>query len=207
MEKKLIIFDCFGTLLKLESFKPYAIFLESIGLNIKDHYKRLMTEKNIDWYSFVDTNMITMETYQKAKEAFDYMLYADNLSVKSYLPDIQERLSKLRETHVVTLLSNLGQGYEYSIEELITPYIDKCFYSFEIGLMKPNVESYNFVKEWYVSNYGDIDNKDICLVDDKSKNIESAKSIGMQGIIVNNAHMDSHFSIQAVFELKTKVYC
>jgi len=204
MKKGLVIFDCFGTLLDIDSFAPYKHFLEEVGLDIRDHYARIMKEKDIDWWSFVDKKKVTLSTYKNAEIEFKRQLEKDMQSVKPFLIDLEERLLKLKEDYVVCLLSNLGQGYEVEIEKHIAPYIDKCFYSFEIGLIKPDVESYKLVMNWATQNFGTIADEHVYLIDDKEKNIRSAREMGINALLVNNAHINSSYSIKAVFEFFDK---
>ncbi len=200
MNKKLIIFDCYGTLLTHSDITPYPTFLNSVGLNLKDFYSYIMTNKNINWESFVDKEKYSELYFELRYSTFKQNVYTDIKLIQPYLEDVAEKLNELRKNHVVVILSNLSEEYHYPISKYLENSVDKVFLSFETGLIKPNPDSFNNVKKWYTENFGEIDNNNIIVVDDSSKNIEQVISMGMVGIHVNNGNIDSPNSIKSFFE-------
>jgi FMN phosphatase YigB (HAD superfamily) len=200
MNKKLIIFDCYGTLLTHSDITPYPTFLNSVGLNLKDFYSKIMTTKNINWKDFIDKEKYSDLQFELSYSIFKQNVYTDVQLIKPYLDDLTEKLNSLKENYVVVILSNLSEEYHYPISKYLEDSVDKVFLSFETGLIKPNPASFNNVKEWYKDNFGEIDNNNIIVVDDSSKNIEQVISMGMIGIHVNNGNIDAPNSIKSFFE-------
>jgi len=200
MNKKLIIFDCYGTLLTHSDINPYPTFLNSVGLSLKDFYSKIMTSKNINWKDLIDKEKYSDLQFELSYSTFKQNIYTDVQLIKPYLDDLSEKLNSLRENYVVTILSNLSEEYQYPISKYLESSVDKVFLSFETGLIKPNPISFNNVKKWYEDNFGQIDNNNIIVVDDSSKNIEQVISMGMVGIHVNNGNIDAPNSIKSFFD-------
>lgn len=186
--KPLIIFDCFDTLLSIPKATAYSAFLSKIELNSRHYYRNLMTKSNIDWYSLVSSD-IDIEVYQKAVEELKAEIYNENSHISGVIAidSLIKGLVKLRENYVVVLFSNLAQGYEIKIEEYIKPYIDQCFYSFEVGIQKPDKAFLDHIVSWYQIYHGTISLDKITLVDDKLKNITAARDYGVKGILIDNS--------------------
>lgn len=200
MVKKLIIFDCYGTLLTKPKGEAYKKLFNTIGLKMKNHYKSIITKKDNDWSVFVDFDKITKETYDTAIRDFEIDIENENSDIKPYLENMQEYLTVLREQYTVVILSNLSDGYAKPITDHLASYVDKVFYSYDIEEMKPNPNSFLIVKKWFVENFGEIDHRHILVIDDSAKNIQSANSINMLGINVNNGNLNSPQSIKSFFE-------
>lgn len=198
MRKKLIIFDCYGTLLYGPKSNPHTKFLTNIGLEPRSLREKLMTEKSVDWVVLKPENVLQKD-FNEHKELLDLELRIEMKNILPILDDLPEKLSKLREKYTVVILSNLSEEYAAPIEEYLAPYVDKCFYSFEIGKVKPRLESFQHVIDWYEKEIGEIHPMEIILVDDHSQNINKIKFIGSQGVLVNNAHIESPCSIKAFF--------
>lgn len=199
MEKKLIIFDCYGTLLTSPKSNPHSKFLENIGVDVKAFKRKIMTEQSIDWHSLV-SNSMTDANYKEHFDTLSLELQLELRTIVPYLSDIATRLDKLRESYKVVILSNLSEEYAAPIEKYLANHVDHCFYSFEIGKAKPNLEAFEHVLEWYSNNYGEIHPMEVILVDDNSQNVNRVKFLGVQGFLVNNAHLESPFSIKSFFQ-------
>jgi FMN phosphatase YigB (HAD superfamily) len=200
MDKKLIILDCYGTLLTNSNGKAYSIFLQENQLSMKDYYDLIMTTETIDWKKEVDFDKITESSYLKSTENFCANILEDISSIKPYLENMSEYLAKLREHHVVVVLSNLSKEYSSPINTFISNNVDKVFLSYEIGHKKPTPEAFYFVKDWYKENYGNIEDKNIIVADDSHNNIKYIRTTGMVGIHVSNGNIDSPYSIKAFFD-------
>ena len=62
-------------------------------------------------------------------------------------------------------------------EHPFNDYFDKAFYSCEIGLRKPDLESY----QW-ILNHLNVDASKTLFIDDSIQNVEAAKTVGMQTV-------------------------
>lgn len=198
MKKKLIIFDCYGTLLTSTMSNPHTKFLTSVGLNPKDFRRKVMTEQNIDWRSIIP-NHISDEVIAETLDSLQLKLKLALKNITPYLVDIGKKLDELREDYTVVLLSNLAPEYAQPIEKYLAKHVDHCFYSFEIGKAKPDQEAFEHVIHWYESNFEDINPMEILVVDDNSQNISKCKFMGCHTFLVNNSFSESPFSIKSFF--------
>lgn len=194
---KFIIFDCYDTLLSIDSNQAYKHFFKNLQVdfnidqkNLNYLYNLVKVEKNIDWQKSISS--LTNYTFnQEAEKKLNSLLIdlekniqIDNQSIQPY-SDINF-LSLLKNHYKLFIFSNLAKGYEIKINEFLKPYFDKIYLSFEIGYQKPYPEAFDYVKkdiEKYVNSK--IDYSNIALIDDKTINIESAKSLGMQAILID----------------------
>lgn len=202
MEKKLIIFDCYGTLLTKPKGNAYKKLFNSIGLNLKEHYKSIITKKENDWSLFVNFDKVSKDCYKNAIENFNNDITIEVDNVKPYIEKIELLLKELSKKHTVVILSNLSSEYTSPIVKYLSSFVDKVFYSYDIEEMKPNKNSFLIVKQWYIDNYGDIENKNIMVVDDSLKNINIANSIDMVGINIKNGNINAPNSVKSFFEWK-----
>lgn len=198
MKKKLIIFDCYGTLLTSTVSNPHGKFLSSVGLNPRDFRKKLMSEQNIDWLELIPSS-ISPEMASEYLDSLQLELKLELKTIKPYLNDIGYKLDELRKDYTVVLLSNLAQEYAAPIEKYLSKHVDHCFYSFEIGKVKPDQETFEHVINWYEDNFEDINPMEILVVDDNSKNISKCKFMGCHTFLVNNSFSESAFSIKSFF--------
>lgn len=107
-------------------------------------------------------------------------------------------LQKLRQSHRVYLLSNNNITHYRALKKIIaeqTSFIafekecfDKTYYSFEMGLRKPEKACYEFV----LTDTG-ISAKETLFIDDKLENIQSAAAMGI--------HVHHHDPSQDIVEI------
>jgi HAD superfamily hydrolase (TIGR01509 family) len=195
MKKKLIIFDCYGTLLTSTVSNPHGKFLSAVGLNPRDFRKKLMAEKNIDWLA-LSSSELDHDFVVECIERLQLELKLELNTIKPYLKDIGNKLDELRKDYTVVLLSNLAQEYAAPIEKYLAKHVDHCFYSFEIGKVKPDQEAFEHVIDWYEDNFEDINPMEVLVVDDNSKNISKCKFMGCHTFLVNNSYSESALSIK-----------
>lgn len=198
MKKKLIIFDCYGTLLTPPKNNPHAKFLINVGIDPKSVREKLMTESSINWKDLI-SSPVHKENFDEHFEILGLELQIEMKNIVPYLDNIAERLDKLREDYTVVILSNLSEEYASPIKEYLADHVDHCFYSFEIGKIKPHLEAFEHIIDWYSNEIGDIHPMEIILVDDHSQNINKIKFLGSQGVLVNNSSLESPFSIKTFF--------
>ncbi len=94
-----------------------------------------------------------------------------------------EMLSQLRSRYKVFLLSNINITHlrylqkklesELGISDFETSYFDKVYYSFQLGMRKPETEIYK-----YVLSDAAITAEHTLFIDDKKENIEAARQLG-----------------------------
>lgn len=197
MEKKLIIFDCFGTLLTKSNGKSYQKFLEENEISVTNEY--IMTNKNINWNDFVDFDKITEQSFNSSLDELNKNIKDDISNIFPCFEGLTDCLDLLKQKYVVVILSNLAQDYFNPIEKLLSNHVDNIFLSYEIGFVKPNPESFQTVKNWYEENYCQIEDKNIMVIDDSHKNIRYISNTEMTGIHISNGNIDSPNSIKSFF--------
>jgi FMN phosphatase YigB (HAD superfamily) len=203
---KLIVFDCYDTLLSIKSNQAYKNYFSSLKNNfsfdkenINYLYSLVLNEKNINWSKVIQSltnqnldekNLLKLE---KFLSQLDSDLKIDNESIQAY-SDINT-LSILKKDYKLALFSNLAQGYEQKIGEFLLPFFDKIYLSFEIGYQKPYKEGFEKIKNDFHLNF-----ENIALIDDKIVNIKAAQDLGMQGILIDR-HLKHINAINTITQL------
>ncbi len=198
MNKKLIIFDCYGTLLTSPKTNPHAKFISNIGADPKTAREKLLTEKSVSWNEIIPSSFDFMEL-DKHLNILNLEIQLEMNNIFPYLDDISSRLDNLREHYKVVILSNLSSEYSKPIEKYLINHVDHCFYSFEIGKIKPRMDSFEHVIDWYKNKYEDISPMEVILVDDHSQNVNKVNFMGGKGFLVNNSSIESTMSIKGFF--------
>lgn len=200
MNKKLFIFDCYDTLLGINSNIAYKNFILNSGLSRSfDLHTKIMTSK-VDWHNELK-NTHTKEEIDLLLISLKNDLMIDNDSIFLFEDSI-ETLTFLRESgHSIILLSNLALGYEISIEKSLKQFMDKVYYSFEIGQTKPEPDCFMYVINDFYKNNVRNEKQNIYLIDDKVKNIKAFNSLGMNGIVINRKNNIKDSSLNIISSL------
>jgi glucose-1-phosphatase len=99
-----------------------------------------------------------------------------------------EFLNTLKPKYKLFLLSNTNHIHlnafnkiylEKKRDKLFEAFFDKAYYSCKMGLRKPNADIYEFVL-----TENNLDAGKVLFVDDSAQNIEAAKILGMQTILL-----------------------
>jgi HAD superfamily hydrolase (TIGR01509 family) len=167
-----------------------------INLDKQATFDRLRNLGLSQWHEDLDQLNIQFETGQISREEF-----VDG--IKKFIPDASsdeilqawstilldfplyrlEFLQMLSKKYRLFLLSNTDAIHIETFEQKngATFYSDfyncfeKVYFSFEIGMRKPNSEIYN-----YVLNEHDLQAKCTLFIDDKKENTDAARSLGLQ---------------------------
>lgn len=128
-------------------------------------------EKDIkDWAKYIMTSMGIINT---SVDAFK-QLYEDEMFTVKYYKDVVEYAHSLKDKCKIGILSNLMSFDKKRInDQCDLSKFDYVYLSFEIGMLKPNKEVYE-----YVLNDLKIDASNILFIDDNKDNIEMAKACG-----------------------------
>lgn len=105
--------------------------------------------------------------------------------ILEYFPERIELVRQLAKTHRVFLFSNTNsihvrhfhQLFENAFTHSLSDLFVKDYYSNEMGIRKPAVESFE-----YVLNDAGLNAEETLFVDDSNENVESAKKTGMSTI-------------------------
>ena len=88
----------------------------------------------------------------------------------------------LKGQYKLGLLSNVGPGYlEDELGEDNLELFDERILSFEVGLVKPELEIYRLAAERLGVQAGEC-----VFVDDRERNVRAAEEVGMRGIVYVN---------------------
>lgn len=200
MNKKLFIFDCYDTLLGINSNIAYKNFILNSGLSGRsDLHKKIMTSK-VDWHNELK-NTHTKEEIDLLLISLKNDLMIDNNSIFLFEDSIETLTFLKKNGHSIILLSNLALGYEISIEEKLEKFMDKVYYSFEIGQTKPEPDCFMYVINDFYKNNVTNEKQNIYLIDDKVKNVKAFNSLGMNGIVINRKNNIKDSSLNIISSL------
>ncbi len=98
-------------------------------------------------------------------------------------PDVINIVESLKANYKLAILSNFTKEWaEYLVEEYkFNELFDDMFWSFQNGIKKPAPEAYLQVAEKF-----NVHPEECLFIDDKERNIEGAKKVGMKTIFYTN---------------------
>jgi glucose-1-phosphatase len=183
MSKKIkaLVFDLGNTLVKIE-YEPLIMIL-----NLDDKYNEIEIynslaepaqefEKGVinpeSFYRVVEKELKLGVSFEKFKIAW--------CSVATDCVDGMERLLKiLKAKYPIYLLSNTNElHFEYMMKKFpVLNCMKDFFLSYEIGVMKPNIEIYRFMLKNMM-----LDPSEIIFIDDKEENVTNAKQLGIDAV-------------------------
>ncbi len=181
-----------------------AIIFDIGGVLVKQIHQQLLKELS-DKYN-IDMNELenfepglfdnTMTGKITETEYFERIIKHFNLPVS--VSDLNERateltepiketwpiVEKLKGKYVLAVLSDMGKEWTKTREEKfkISEYFDYVVYSYEVGVRKPNVKIYK-----HLLNLMKIPASECIFIDDKQKNVDVARELGMKTILFENA--------------------
>ena len=187
-----IIFDLGGVLLDVD-YNLTRIAFEKLGVI---HFDEMYSQANADkLFQKLETGAITDEEFynemnqatglhlskKEIREAWNAMLLSFREESLDFLDEVRERyqtflLSNTNNIHLTAFYETYNQKER---KRSFQQYFNKAFYSFEIGLRKPDVECY----EWVLNDL-QIDAEKTLFIDDSIKNIEGAEKAGLQTILL-----------------------
>jgi len=186
-----LIFDFGGVLINLDLARCIQNFRD---LGVKNFENHLSNVGQKGFFLQFEKGEISVEQFRKEIRSLAQIPLTDTQIDKawcSFLCDIPieklEILSKLKEKFRLLLLSNTNRMHIETIgmEEFsksgktIFDFFDKCYFSYEMGMAKPDAEIFEAV----LADAGVAANE--CLfLDDGHKNIETANKLGIQTYLV-----------------------
>jgi putative hydrolase of the HAD superfamily len=189
-----IIFDFGGVLFDIDFSKTNKAFTE-LGV---DNFENMYSQKNANpLFQHLEEGKINEEEFYNAfrketnlKLTDEQIKNAWNGLLLSFRKESLEALKKLKSKYKLYLLSNtnfihhrefsntfnieIGQG-------TIDDYFDTAYYSQNIGYRKPDKEAYE-----YVIKQNNLLPAKTLFIDDSIQNIEGAKAVGLQTILLEN---------------------
>lgn len=193
MDIKNIIFDFGGVVLDID---PQLTINELVNLGFKDFNKLLTPDFTEEIIGKFERGILTPEVFRtKLKSFLDIDITDQQLddAWNSLLYDIPaERIGiieQVKKNYQIILLSNSNEiHYDLFVRDLQLRFgyrefdelFHKAYFSFDLHLLKPNPEIYEFViyqHELVLEN--------TLFIDDKTENIEAAKKIGLKTYQLN----------------------
>jgi putative hydrolase of the HAD superfamily len=187
-----IIFDLGGVILNIDYNLTRRAF-ENYGINnFNEMYSQAAADdlfddletgkiKEVDFYKEFNKHTGLILSEDKIQTAWNAMLL--NFREKSL-----EFIDSLQTKYKLFLLSNTNHIHlkafnkiylENKRDKPFENFFNKAYYSCEIGLRKPNANIYEFVLR-----ENNLDAGKTLFVDDSAQNIEAAKTLGMQTILL-----------------------
>lgn len=188
MDIKNIIFDFGGVVLDID---PQLTVDEFVKLGFTDFDKLTSPEFTEEIIGKFERGILTPEVFRtKLKTFFDLDITDQQLDYawNSLLYDIPkeriEIIEQVKKNYQIILLSNSNEiHYDLFVRDLQLRFgyrefddlFHKSYFSFDLHLLKPNPEIYEFV----INQHGILPEETL-FIDDKEENIEAAKNIGLR---------------------------
>ena len=153
--------------------REYSLQAGTVFPAFRKFYKEAKVGKMNDalfWRAFLEEADIPFSEKEKVKNKFLEMPAGQ---VKKEMLDYVMKLKKNYFTMMLT--NNIEFWFEHDREKLnLDNYFDDIFTSYEIGMKKPDLESYNFV----IKHFG-FEPKEYIFTDDHLVNVLAAREAGM----------------------------
>ncbi|HNT05443.1 MAG TPA: GNAT family N-acetyltransferase [Anaerolineae bacterium] len=179
---KAIIVDMGGVLLRTETQEPRRKLAARLGLSLEELYEvvfesqesKLLQLGEVSYEQAWDTLAQRFGLDQRGLAEVQHQMFeADRLDL-----ELVSYLRRARGTVKTALLSNAGTRLRQTLRENhIEDAFDEVIISAEVGVMKPDPESY-----WIALNRLGVEPQEAIFVDDFAANVEGACRVGMLGI-------------------------
>jgi glucose-1-phosphatase len=189
-----IIFDLGGVILNINYDLTRQAF-EKAGI---DNFHEMYSQANADdLFSNLETGKIgEADFYAEMNQRIGLTLSPNeienawNAMLLNFREDSLKFLKQLRPKYKLFLLSNTNHIHLKAFKEIylererdrpFEEFFDIAYYSCEVGLRKPNADIYEFVM-----NENNLVAGRTLFVDDSAQNVEAAKNLGMQTVLLNS---------------------
>lgn len=95
-------------------------------------------------------------------------------------PGAGQLLGRIRKEYRLACLSNSNELHTPLHRDAIGPFIDRCFFSNEIGSVKPEAEIFDHVVQKLA-----VDASRVCFFDDTAVNVEAAQQAGLTAFLTD----------------------
>lgn len=179
---KAIIFDVFGTLLKIDrSLDPFTRLVRMAiaqGLSVPRTASHDFMSHPWGWRQCAEHVGLRLDA--TASKSMDKMLERHIASIKCF-PEVGQVLNGLHERNIkIAVCSNLAQPYGEAVRRLL-PNLDAYTLSFEVGKTKPDPEIYLNC----LSALG-AEARSTCMIGDSPRcDVRGPESVGITGYWLN----------------------
>jgi epoxide hydrolase-like predicted phosphatase len=179
---KAIILDLEGVLLKTRDENLYISVANALNAPYEKVREIFFGELNdrIDLGEATqdEFDAYVIETLQMPKEKIEILKKVINKD--SFIDDVLlARIKELHQDHKIGLLSNYSEDLRPKIEHewKMSGVFDEIIISCEVGVIKPDPAIFNLMLERL-----DVNADEAVFVDDRMRNIEGAKKVGLQTV-------------------------
>jgi len=188
MSIKNIIFDFGGVILDID---PQLTINEFVKLGVNDFSKLLTPEFTEEIIGKFERGILTPEVFRAKLKSFLNIDITDQQlddAWNSLLYDIPaeriEIIGQVKKNYQIILLSNSNEiHYDLYVRDLQLRFgyrefdelFHKAYFSFDLHLLKPNPDIYEFV----INQHGFLPEETL-FIDDKIENIEAARKLGLK---------------------------
>jgi HAD superfamily hydrolase (TIGR01509 family) len=188
-----LIFDLGNVIVNLDTERVIKTFCEKSGLDSQDVVR--VIEQDPVFLEYEIGNITSQEFHQKICDALGIELSFEEFRGvwNSMLDDIPipklRLLESCREHYQTMVMSNTNEMHEHAFDQMVMKisagrrmhhYVDKAYYSHQLGLRKPNTEVFSHIVE-----LNQLRPSEVAFFDDKEENIDSAKKVGIHAILIN----------------------
>ncbi|HEX2605912.1 MAG TPA: HAD family phosphatase [Flavisolibacter sp.] len=181
-----IIFDLGGIFINIDFDRSRQAF-EALGIS---NFQEMFTQHHAsNLFQLLERGELSSTQFHErlVKEtglslSYNNVVAAWNALLLDFPPERLEWLDQVRRKYRVFLFSNTNQihydaftaGFTAMTGRSFNDYFEKAYYSHEMGLRKPDPESFRFILKEQ-----DLKPEETLFVDDTIKNIEAAQSVGL----------------------------
>ena len=146
---KVVIFDAFGTLIKIgESRSPYRKLMKWLKYNGRKpsaQDSKIIMSHDLDFMKFGELfgKQIPIELLEELNTDI-----SQDLSEIELYPDVIPTLQYLKNNGFkIALCSNLAMPYGQHLKGILTDYFDAVIFSYEVGVIKPQKRIYEVIED------------------------------------------------------------
>lgn len=177
---KAIIFDLYGTLLHTnEKRKPYLELFKQLGLTKQEmsHWVDIVMTQNFNSFEELKEKIKPGSVIHTSQYDYDVK---DEIQSTILFDDTISTLKRLKPKYKLFLLSNIATPYTECFYNLgLDEYIEKPFFSCDIGYRKPQIEAYQTV-----INYSGLKPKELLMIGDSQRSdYEGAMNAGIPALL------------------------
>lgn len=184
-----IIFDLGGIFLNIDFKKTEQAFQQ---LGIRDFHSMFSQHHADNLFQLLETGKVSPEefhhsfiqrtgielSYDQVKEAWNALLLDFPIERLHWLKSISKRYKTFLFSNTNRIhYEAFSESFRQQMKEDFDTYFIKAYYSHDIGLRKPDPESFQ-----YILNEQNLDPAETLFIDDTGKNVLAAASLGMQTI-------------------------
>jgi len=188
-----IVFD-FGNVLIDLDYPGIISAFRRVAQKNQDNIEELIT--NAEILQMFETGKISPQKFRDEVSRILNVSLVDaefdkiwNSMLKSISKERMDRVLEIRKKYKTYILSNSNIIHELAFEEMVTDatgtrgirdFVDKAYFSHEIGMRKPDLACYNFI----VDDIG-LSPSRMLFLDDRLDNIAAARKAGMKAIQIS----------------------